>query len=115
MKQIELDIVIFVCYCFPFPWTSILLMMRTKSVNQIRECHETIKLKLTTNLRRMAMTSAGTPLNTEDPATIIFAPAFAASSIVSGPSPPSTSMLMVGIIERKVATYNVTNTFILSN
>ena len=56
-------------------------------------------------LLRLAITSAGTPLKTDDPATIIFAPAFAASSIVSRPRPPSTSIFISGHLSLKANTY----------
>lgn len=46
----------------------------------------------------------GSLLKTEEPATIILAPAMAAMSMVSGPRPPSTSMSSSGFNARRYST-----------
>eukprot|EP00732_Lithocolla_globosa_P005665 Lithocolla_globosa_v1_NODE_6008_length_1150_cov_22.538813.p2 type:complete len:120 gc:universal NODE_6008_length_1150_cov_22.538813:1004-645(-) len=52
--------------------------------------------------------SAGSwALNTELPATIMFAPALAAASMVLGPRPPSTSMSSFGYLLRKLDTFGI--------
>lgn len=55
-------------------------------------------------LLNSGITIDGSFLKTDDPATIIFAPASAAISIVSGAKPPSTSISKLGFKFRRKRT-----------
>ena len=73
-------------------------------LSYIQKCgkHQT---KVISYLRNIEIVCAGSALNTALPATIIFAPAAAAWSMVSKANPPSTSIIMVGHIPLSVITF----------